>query len=185
MKLIKIILIIIIMCFTFLNVSANQQNIILESSNDFIDVIEPDVTIYKDGIDSPIFGKNLEFSWGECGFADFEDAVSKIGGKSKLCGYKGGVPISIVQNDDQLCARSTISNHKFDLDLLTWVAHGKCADNNNGSSCYTAKNQFSYTRSGEVILKQLDSGIDSKTNLSIVKETSWLDKNFDIIMLII
>jgi|TARA_B100001964_G_C13902873_1_gene452432 hypothetical protein len=62
MKLIKIILIIIIMCFTFLNVSANQQNIILESSNDFIDVIEPDVTIYKDGIDSPIFGKNLEFS---------------------------------------------------------------------------------------------------------------------------
>tara|TARA_Y100000310_G_scaffold102154_1_gene100371 strand:- start:25121 stop:25729 length:609 start_codon:yes stop_codon:yes gene_type:complete len=179
----KIVLILIIICYVSLNVSA--QNIILESSNNFTDIIEPDVTIYKNGESSPVLGKNIEFSCGKCDSANFEETVSKIGGKGKLCGYKGGVPINIVLNDDQLCARSTISNQKYDLDLLTWVAHGRCTDDNNGSSCSIAKNQFSYTRSGEVILKQLDSEIDSKTNLSIVKETSWLDKNFDIIILVV
>ncbi len=168
-KLIKISLIILVMCYAFLTVSA--QNIILESSNNFVDTIEPDVTIYKTGENSPIFGGNLEFSCGECGFADFDDAISKIGGGgNSICSYSGGVPIKIVNNDDQLCARSTISDRKYDLDFLTWVAHGKCTDIDNGSSCSTAENQFSYVRSEKFILNQLDIEVGSKTDKNLQDE---------------
>lgn len=188
-RLIKISLIVLFMCGVLPNVFA--QNIILKDSNNFIDLIEPNVTIYKTGETSPIFGRNLEFSCGKCSFAEFNDTTSKIGGGGKICGYGGGVPIKIVNNNDQLCVRSKISNNKYDINFITWVAHGKCTDNDEGNSCSIAENQFSYVRSKELTSKQQDNEISSKTNkdltdiISPKKETSWFNKNFNIIILII
>lgn len=187
-KLIKISLIVLFVCSVLPHVSA--QNIILKDSNNFTDTIEPNVTIYKTGETSPIFGRNLEFSCGPCNFAKFNNTTSKIGGGGKICGYGGGVPIKIVNNNDQLCVRSKISNHKYDIDFITWIAHGKCTDNDEGTSCSIAENQFSYIRSKEFVSKQLDNEIDSKINESTqdtrptIKET-WFNKNFNIIILIV
>lgn len=136
----------LITLFTAGQLSA-QTFVVLNNDNNFTDELEPAVflQIHNSG-NGPLFGVNLEFSCSTCDLADFSDAVTLIGGGASFCGYNSAIPIEIVQNNDQFCARSTISSSKFDIDLLTWLrGTGVCFENPIGG-CNAAGGFTSYLR---------------------------------------
>jgi hypothetical protein len=94
----------------------------------------------------PISGNNLQFSCGNCAVATFADAVSVIGAGLPLCGYSSQVPRNILDNDDQLCARSVSTGRRFPLDLLSHRSGSGCYDADGGASCAASGGYTSYTR---------------------------------------
>lgn len=166
----KLILLICLMCmviFSITSVYAEDLTIILNDGNSFTDTLDDGSSIFKKTANDPIEGNNIEFSCGECGVADFNDAVSQIGGKSNICGYTSQVPQKLISNDDKICARSLISGRMYDIDLLTWSAQGKCFDNDNGASCSEFSNQFAYARSEKFIPLEFEIKVGSKTERDI------------------
>lgn len=138
-----------------------DSDMIIISGSDDVDDVEPSASISKPSDSLPITGDNIEFSCGECDSADFQDAVVTIGGGGSFCGYSSQIPLLIVQNDDQLCARSTVTGIKYEFDLLSWAAHGNCWDDNGGDSCGDADNKVSYERTiAEQFLNEQLSGDD-------------------------
>jgi len=125
-----------------------EDTIILNNAINVEDEFEPGVSVSRDSeTEGPLKGNNLEFSCGTCSSADFSDAVTSIGGGSDvICGYTDKVPKQIAQNDDQLCARSTVTGIKYDIDILSWAARTNCWDSDGGQSCNDSNNKISYTR---------------------------------------
>jgi cysteine-rich repeat protein len=123
----------------------------------FFDAIEPGVGIQVGGSASweggggPLTGVGLQFSCGTCAEATFADAVSVIGQQHEICGYDGGIPRQIAQNDDRLCARVLSTGRKFEFDLLSFRGSSweECADADGGASCAAAGGVTSYRRTGD------------------------------------
>ena len=103
-------------------------------------------------------GNNVEFACGTCATADFSNSFPSIGGLGgpSLCGYPAGIPKRIIENDDQLCAKSVLSGAKFDIDLLSFLAtSGECVDADFGASCAAAGGHTSYNRGMDAIRGQV------------------------------
>ena len=129
--------------------AATAVTITLNPGNGFTDTLELGVSISRPGGRSrPLVGTELEFSCGASDIADFLDATSQIGGgtEGEICGYTIRTPIQIVQNEDIVTARSSVSGKLYEIDLITWDASGTCYDANGGMSCVAAAGATSYLR---------------------------------------
>ena len=125
--------------------------VILNSGNSFTAELEPGATISTNtNSRGGIFGTNVEFSCGTCAEATFADADNVLRG-SGICGNltnSGSVGDEnrlIVENDDPLCARSTLTGNTFDIDLASRFTQRRgCLDADGGESCTNAGGNTSY-----------------------------------------
>ena len=138
--------------------------VVLDSTNGFTDTLEPGATISQSGGFGPVVGMKVEFSCGLCAVATFLDAVPQLGGGFGICGYGGGVFGSILDNDDQLCARSTVSGQRHDIDFLSHVGSVGCSDADGGASCAAAGNRTSYLRIAGTENTPTTTGTPTQTN---------------------
>ena len=112
------------------------------------DILEPGVSasrLLQSGSTCALtlIGTNLEFSCQTCDVADFTSLSNQVG-QGLPCGNR---VIDIVQNDLQICARSTLTGNKWDIDFLTWGSRSSgCVDTNSGADCAAAGGNASYLR---------------------------------------
>jgi len=123
--------------------------IILDDSISLTDTLEPGATITRPDFEFGAYeGNNVEFSCGTCAVATFLDAVDVLGQKEEICGYDTSIVQFIVENDDKICARSTLTGNKFDIDFLCHSRDSKDPVENPAGSCAGAGGASSYLRSG-------------------------------------
>jgi len=162
----------LITLFTAGQLSA-QTFVVLNNDNNFSDELEPAVFLQRlTSGNGPLFGVNLEFSCSTCDVADFSDTVPRIGGGASFCGYDFEIPIEIVLNNNQFCARSIISSSKFDIDLLTWHRGFLGCYENPMGGCSAAEGFTSYLRTpfpAQSPSELLESLITDVLNLNLAK----------------
>ena len=107
---------------------------IMNAQNNFQVNLEPTAFIRarRSNGEGGLMGTNVEFVCGTCDVANFSGAVTAI--RRNLCGHSFRTMRRIAEQDNQICARSTLTNLKFDIDTLSF--RSRRPRSTSAATCY-------------------------------------------------